>query len=187
MEKLDIVHTTPNDTPTIHWLFDEAINYQKRKGFIVWQGYDKEQLKNEMENGHQYKVTIDGKLACIFSVFYEDAIIWGEKEDGKSMYLHRIVVNPNFKGRKLFGKILDWAIEEGNQKKLHQIRMDTWAQNDNIISYYESYGFKFVGNTVTSDSKELAAHYRKQPLALLEYDLLKKEKKINSKLYAEYR
>ena len=88
---------------------------------------------------------------------------------GNSIYLHRIVVNPEFKGQRLFGTILDWAIEHSKQKGLSSIRMDTWAANPTIIDYYKSFGFAFIENYTTPDSEELPVHNRNLALTLLEY------------------
>lgn len=106
---------------------------------------------------------------------YADKIIWRDLDTGNSIYLHRIVVNPACKGQRLFGKILDWAIEHSKQKGLSSIRMDTWAANPTIIEYYKSFGFMFIENFTTPDSEELPVHNRNLALTLLEYKL-----KINS-------
>ena len=121
--------------------------------------------------GHHYKVVVDSTIAIVFSVRYADKIIWRDLDTGSSMYLHRIVVNPAYKGQRLFGKILDWAIEHSKQKGLSNIRMDTWAANPTIIEYYKSFGFKFIENFTTPDSEELPAHNRNLALTLLEYKL----------------
>lgn len=92
-------------------------------------------------------------------------------DKGKSIYLHRIVVNPEFKGQRQFGTILNWAIEHSKQKGLSSIRMDTWADNPTIINYYKSFGFRFVENYTTPDSEELPVHNRNLAMALLEYGL----------------
>jgi ribosomal protein S18 acetylase RimI-like enzyme len=78
-------------------------------------------------------------------------------------------VNPAFKGQKLFGRILDWAIDQSRTKGLTHIRMDTWANNPVIIDYYRSFGFKVVENYTTPDTNELPAHNRNLALTLLEY------------------
>ena len=171
MSDYKIIYTEPSDRETIHWIFEEAIAYQKRKGFPAWVGYDKKQLRDEMEKRQQYKIDIAGELACVFSVFHSDKVIWEEREKGDSIYLHRIVVHPNFKGQNMFRKILDWSIKYATEKGREHIRMDTWADNPNIIAYYKKHGFKFVDNFTTPDTEELAPHYRNQKLALLEYKI----------------
>jgi len=116
-------------------------------------------------------VVIDSNIAIVFSVCYTDRIIWREMDNGKSVYLHRIVVNPEFKGKKLFGIILDWSINHAKEKGLDSIRMDTWAANPTIIEYYKGFGFTFVENYTTPDTEELPVHNRNLALSLLEYKL----------------
>ncbi len=171
MESYKIVNTEKSDLEFSYWLFEEAIAYQKRKGYKVWNGYDKGILQSDVANRLHYKVTEGKHISCIFSICYSDKVIWKEKDQGDAVYLHRIVVNPNFKGQKQFGKILDWTIDHARKKNIKYIRMDTWADNPNIIEYYESFGLKFIGNSTTPDSEELPIQVRNLSLALLEYAL----------------
>ena len=94
-------------------------------------------------------------------------------DNANAIYLHRIVVNPEFKGRKLFGKILEWVIDHSKQKGISHIRMDTWAANPTIVDYYKKFGFSVIENYTTPDSDELPVHNRKLALTLLEYSLAK--------------
>jgi ribosomal protein S18 acetylase RimI-like enzyme len=92
-------------------------------------------------------------------------------ETGDSIYLHRIVVNPKFRGQRLFGLILEWAIHHAKDRGIKFIRMDTWANDQNIIDYYKGFGFRFIEDFNTPDIPELPVHNRNIPLALLEYNL----------------
>lgn len=168
---IEIKNTDVQDLAQIFALFEHSIKYQERKGYPVWANYDKNSIIKDIQEKNQYKVLIDSKIAIIFSVCYSDKIIWRHLDQGDSIYLHRIVVNPEFKGQKLFGKILDWVTEHSKRKGLSSIRMDTWAVNLTIIDYYKSFGFAFIENYTTPDSEELPVHNRNLPLALLEYKL----------------
>jgi GNAT superfamily N-acetyltransferase len=166
-----IENTNLADLEFIYGLFDQSILYQEKKGFPVWRNYDKATLLNDVRLGNQYKVTIHGQVAIVFSVCYSDKILWREMETGDSVYLHRIVVNPLFKGQRLFGRILDWAVGHAKQKGLSFIRMDTWAEDTTIKKYYEGFGFSYVGDYTTPDTSELPEHNRNLALTLLQYDL----------------
>jgi len=163
-----IVPTTTDDLPFIYNLFDLSIEYQEQKGFPVWRGYDKSSLLNDAHHGNQYKIIVDNEIAMAFSVCYSDTVIWREMENGTSVYLHRIVVNPIFKGQKLFGKVLRWTTDHARAKGLSSIRMDTWDNNPTLIDYYLSFGFRLIGHFVTPDTPELPAHNRKLPIVLME-------------------
>lgn len=169
MNAFKIINTTKQDLEFIYSLFEEAIAYQQRKNYPIWNGFDKDVLIKDVASKQQYKIVIDKEIACVFSVCKNDPLIWGEREKGDAIYLHRIVVNPKYKGYKQFEKILNWSIDFAKQEKIRFIRMDTWAHNSNILDYYKNYGFKFLENFTTSDSSELAIQNRNLEVALLEY------------------
>ena len=166
-----IKNTTSSDLQFVYELFDSSIIYQEKKGYPVWKNYDKSALVSDMNNKNQYKIIVDDQIAMVYSVCYADKILWRQMEKGDAIYLHRIVVNPAFKGQRLFGLILEWALQQAKSKGLKFIRMDTWADDPNIINYYKGFGFYFIEDFNTPDNSELPVHNRNVPLALLEYEL----------------
>jgi GNAT superfamily N-acetyltransferase len=167
----EVKNTEKCDLDFVFELFEHSIIYQEKHGYPVWKNYDKNAIVRDIENGNQYKVIVDSKIAIVFSVCYTDKVIWRSFENGDSIYLHRIVVNPEFKGQKLFGAIVEWAIEHCKKCGLKNIRMDTWAANPTIVNYYKAFGFKFIENYITPDSPDLPIHNRNLELTLLEYKL----------------
>ena len=167
-----IVNTTEDDLDTVYRIFDEAVQYQKRNNYPDWENYDKDVFKDDIRNQLHYKIVIDQHyIACVFSIRLTDKIIWRERDMDDAIYLHRIAVNPAFKGQRQFQKILDWSIEYAKQLGRQFIRMDTWANNPKIIEYYKGFGFVFLENFTTPDTEELPKHNRKLTLALLEYKI----------------
>ena len=164
-----VANTEMNDLEQVFSFFEESIKYQEKHGYPVWRNYDRNAIIRDIENKNHYKILVDSRIAMAFSVCYTDQVIWRDLDKGDSIYLHRIVVNPEFKGQKLFGKIVDWAIEHCKQNRLKNIRMDTWAANATIINYYKSFGFKFIEDYTTPDTIELPVHNRNLALTLLEY------------------
>ena len=164
-----IENTTSADLQVVYDLFELSIIYQEKKGYPVWKNYDKSALVNDVNNKNQYKIVIDEQISMVYSVCYSDKILWRQMENGDAIYLHRIVVNPQFKGKRMFGIILEWAIQHAKSKGFKFIRMDTWADDPNIINYYKGFGFYFIEDFNTPDIPELPVHNRNIPLALLEY------------------
>ncbi|MBZ0247846.1 MAG: GNAT family N-acetyltransferase, partial [Cyclobacteriaceae bacterium] len=170
-KRTKVINTTHDDLDTIYGLFESAIAYQRKNTYPVWKGYDKIALIKDIEEGNQYKITMGKDIAMLFSVCYSNPLIWGERENGNALYLHRIVVNPAYKGNKLFAMVLAWSIFHGRLNKIPFIRMDTWADNPIMINYYKSFGFYFVDECITPDSEELAVQNRNLKVALLEYKI----------------
>lgn len=167
-DEFRILNTTKEDFDTILWLFEQAINLQGKNGYKVWEGIDKNALTKDIDEGLQYKIVRDNNILCIFSIQYNDPFIWRDRDQNDAIYLHRIVVNPDFKGQKQFQKVLNWAIEIARQKNLKCLRMDTWADNKKIIDYYRSFGFEFIENYKTTNAAELPIQNRNLNVALLE-------------------
>ena len=164
-----IENTTSADLQVVYDLFELSIIYQEKKGYPVWKNYDKSALVKDVNNKNQYKIVIDEQISMVYSVCYSDKILWRQMENGDAIYLHRIVVNPQFKGKRMFGIILEWAIQHAKSKGFKFIRMDTWADDPNIINYYKGFGFYFIEDFNTPDIPALPVHNRNIPLALLEY------------------
>jgi hypothetical protein len=171
LELISIIHTEIEDLPVIRWLLEEAILYQKKNGYVSWTNFDLDVISNDIKENLQYKILIQNEIACVFSVVYSDKAIWKIKENGNALYFHRILVNPKHKGKRLFGKILAWGIQDAKNKARQFIRMDTWADNPTIISYYETFGFKLIKNIITSEDPQLAKQYWNKFLALMEYTI----------------
>ncbi len=170
-EFYQIENTSTKDLNFIYTLFEEAIIYIKKHNYIGWTTYDKNFIKQDINKKLQFKITNGNDIMCVFSICYSDVLIWREMEKGDAIYLHRIVVNPKFKGQKQFEKLLNWIVNFAKEKKLKYIRMDTWAENPNIIEYYKSYGFQFLENYTTPNTPELPEQHRNLKVALLEIKL----------------
>lgn len=167
-----ITNATTEDLPIIYHLFEEAIHFQKINNYIGWNNYDKEFIQADVQNNLLCKIVAKDEIACIFSICFTDKLIWREKESGDAIYLHRIVLNRKFKGEKLFAKVLDWTLQFALSKNLSYIRMDTWAENEKIITYYKGYGFSFIENYRTPDTDDLPIQYRNLHIALLEKKII---------------
>jgi ribosomal protein S18 acetylase RimI-like enzyme len=167
-DNFKIVNTTKEDLDKILWLFEQAMDLQGKNGYKVWSGIDKIALEKDIENGLQYKIVKDNDILCIFSIQHNDPFIWRDRDRDDAVYLHRIVVNPNFKGQRQFEKVLDWAKYFAREKNLKFVRMDTWADNEKIIDYYKSFGFEFIEYYRTTDASELPIQNRNLNVALLE-------------------
>jgi aspartate racemase len=163
-----IQHASLDDFGTICQLFDSAISFQKENQYIGWNQYDEEYILQDIHNKFLFKVMKGDSIVCIFSICFKDQLIWRDKEKGDAIYLHRIVLNQMFKGEKAFKRILDWSKAFAAENQLKFIRMDTWADNEKLISYYKTYGFTFIENYTTPDTKDLPAQHRNLKVGLLQ-------------------
>lgn len=168
VENVKVINTSVQDWAQIKWLFDEALKLQNKNDYKVWKSIDEIALKQDIINQLQYKIIEGEKILCLFSIQHNDPFIWQDKDQNDAIYLHRIVTNPNFKGQRLFEKVLNWAFKFAKQNNRKHLRMDTWADNHQLIDYYKSFGFRFIENYKTTDTDELPLQNRNLNVALLE-------------------
>ncbi len=169
---MEIINSTPDDTETIFKLYDDAVAYQKKIFNKHWQPFERGMVEREIKEERQWKI-IDShnNILCIFAISYNDPEIWEAKDTDPSIYLHRIVSNPLFRGSNFVKEIIDWAGIFGKTNTRKFIRLDTWADNEKLISYYKKCGFTLVGITTPTKTAGLPKHYNLISLSLFEIEI----------------
>lgn len=161
-----------NDTDAIFGLYDLATVYQKTKFSKSWSGFERELIEREIGDGRLWKIVEGSGISCIFSIAFSDALIWGEKDQDSAIYLHRIAVNPAFRGRGYVREIIEWARDYAYDRGIKFIRLDTFGDNQELIAYYIKCGFTFLGLTSPQNTRDLPAHYEGISLSLFEIEVL---------------
>lgn len=157
---MNIQNSTIEDIDTIFELYDKAIAFQKTVFNKTWEGFERSLIATEIAEKRQWKIVMDGEVACIFAVAFSDEAIWKERNKQPSIFIHRIVTNPKFRNQNLVLKIIDWARVFCQTNGLEFIRIDTWGDNPRLISYYEKCGFTFIDTIDISQAEGLPIHYR---------------------------
>jgi ribosomal protein S18 acetylase RimI-like enzyme len=168
---MQIVNADLEDIETIFDLYDRAIEFQKTKFDKHWLGFDVALVEREIRENRLWKIIENERIACIFSITFSDPLLWGEKEDNAAIYIHRIVTNPEFRGRGFVRIITNWAKDYARSIGKKFIRMDTWGDNRKLIDYYKDCGFDFLGLTTPAKTENLPKHYEGISLSLFEINL----------------
>jgi hypothetical protein len=166
-----ITNSTQQDIDTIFALYDEAVKFQKTVFNKQWQGFDRSLIETEISENRQWKIVVNGEIACIFAITFHDPLIWKEKDRDPAIYIHRIVTNPKFRGGAYVNEIVRWSKEYARSLNKKYIRMDTWGDNERLKEYYLSCGFDYLGVTSMEDTNGLPKHYEGLSLSLFEIKL----------------
>jgi ribosomal protein S18 acetylase RimI-like enzyme len=92
-------------------------------------------------------------------VAYNDPLLWGEKDKNDAIYLHRIATHPQYKGKQLIRNVIEWSHVHARSLNRKFIRMDTWADNDQLRDYYINAGFTLMGKQFIEKNQSLPMHY----------------------------
>lgn len=168
---MQITNSDIKDLDTIFQFFDAAITYQKKNGYQLWPQFNKAMIETEIKEKRHWKIKDRDQIFCVFSVMYNDPVIWGEMDKDPSVYLHRIAVNPEFKGKGMVKIIKDWAIQHAKENNKKYLRMDTWGNNETIRNYYIKCGFNYIGQQQLKKTEGLPEHYGGNLLSLFQNEV----------------
>jgi ribosomal protein S18 acetylase RimI-like enzyme len=165
---MTIIPTTPDDLGTLAELFDQAIRFQRSKYYNYWLGMNKPLIEKEINERLHWKVMEGDRIACFFSIAFTDPLVWDKRDVEPSIYLHRIVTNPVFRGRGYVKDITAWAGAFGAETGKQFIRLDTHVANKRLNSYYRECGYTFCGVKIFKDQDPVPKHYLGEGLSLYE-------------------
>jgi ribosomal protein S18 acetylase RimI-like enzyme len=170
-----IKNVVPEDIEEVFALYKTAANYQKeKKTVIVWPNFDREMVAIEIAENRQFKLLVQNEVACVWALTFSDLQIWEDSKEDRAVYLHRIAVNPNFRGNHYIDTIVNWAKEFALKKDIQYIRLDTLGENLGLIKHYKHAGFDFLGLFNLKNTADLPDHYKLAPVCLFEIDLHRK-------------
>ncbi|HEY2720874.1 MAG TPA: GNAT family N-acetyltransferase, partial [Chitinophagaceae bacterium] len=121
--------------------------------------------------GRQWKLITRGQIACVWAVTFNDKEIWEEKEKNDAIYLHRIAVNPSFRGSRFIDVIVGWAKAYALGLEKKYVRLDTLGQNTGLIKHYSSAGFTFLGMFQLKNVDSLPEHYHRERNSCLLFEI----------------
>lgn len=164
----EVQNSNINDIDEIFRLYKIATNFQKTRFTSYWPEFDRALIEAEISTNRQWKIVIDGKIACIWATTFYDPQIWEERNEDPAVYIHRIATNPDFRGQNLVVQIVTWAKIYAIENQKQFIRMDTVGENLGLISYYTKCGFDFLGLLKLKNTEGLPAHYNNATVSLFQ-------------------
>ena len=160
------------DITEIFWLYRIAADYQRSKQtVVVWPEFERQLVETEIAENRQWKLIIDDEIACIWAVTFNDEQIWEERNADAAVYIHRIAVNPRFRGKNFVSLIVAWAKKYAKSNGKDFVRLDTLGNNTKLIAHYTSAGFNFLGMYDLKNTEGLPDHYHNVPACLFEIKL----------------
>lgn len=160
------------DIESIMELYEAARQLQTERKMVTWPFFDESFITREIREYRQWKISINNSIACNWAITFEDREIWGPKDRGDSIYIHRITTRPDFRGNRYIDNIVEWAKQYALQKGKQYVRLDTLGNNIKLIEHYTSAGFQFLGMLKLTNTASLPSHYQNEPnCCLFEIDL----------------
>lgn len=169
MGSMKIINSTISDIEAIFKLYEIATSFQKKKfPDNQWPIFSRALVETEIKENRQWKLLINGQIACIWAITFSDPQIWEDSNDDLAIYIHRIATNPNYRGQNFVSIIVEWAKSYSTDRQISYIRMDTCGNNHKLIAHYTKCGFDFMGMTKLKNTNALPSHYIDADVCLFE-------------------
>ena len=165
---MKIVNSTPEDIEEIFRLYRIATTYMASRSTVSWPEFDRKMVEREISENHQWKMILNNQIACVWATTFSDPLIWDEKNQDPSVYIHRIATHPDSRGRNLVKSIVEWAKEFAKANNKKYIRLDTVGENLGLIKHYQHCGFNFLGLHKLKSTEGLPEHYENASVSLFE-------------------
>lgn len=117
-----------------------------------WNEYypNKIAFKNDVSRNELFVLKENNALiGCIvISTFMDNEykpISW-LTENNRNIYIHRLAIHPKFQRKGYAQKLMDFAEIFAKENNYLSIRLDTFSQNKRNQKFYESRGYKRLGN-----------------------------------------
>ncbi len=166
-----IKNSTTQDLEVILQLYTHARTYQSAKGAVPWPIITSEVITSEVSEKRQWKMVLEGKVCCVWVTTFTDPYIWGEKNADPSLYIHRIAIDPIFRGKNLVGELIEWSKKYALTHQKDYIRLDTVGYNKPLIDHYTKNGFSYLGGIHLKANSNLPSHYHDAEVSLFEMNL----------------
>ncbi len=172
MNNIQIKNSVAADIPEIFRLYSIAAAYQKSKQtVVVWPQFDRLLVETEVAENRQWKLIMDGQIACVWATTFTDEQIWEERNADAAVYIHRIATHTDFRGNNFVSVIAEWAKQYAKANGKDFVRLDTLGNNTKLIDYYTRAGFRFLGMFNLKNTDGLPDHYQYVPACLFEIKL----------------
>jgi hypothetical protein len=165
---MNIEPASVGDLPRIQAAYAEGRRKQQERGTLVWPEFSDASLIAEIQAQQLFRVMDNDGMVGTFAISYDDQAVWGDRDRGAHVYLHRISRSPSGTSPGLLRSVIDWACTHSRALQREGIRMDTAAASGQLVAYYEQAGFAVVGRHVIGPDPMLPSHYHGTEVALFE-------------------
>ncbi len=127
-------------------LMREAAQVMVDRGIEQWKPemFDADTVRSYFDTRRIFLLTAEDRPAGLFTLQEGDPAYWAEADDDRYLYLHRLTVRPEFRGRDYGGFMLRFAEQEAARKGKLGLRLDCVAHLPSLNDYYVRSGFRFV-------------------------------------------
>lgn len=119
------------------WLDSRGIKQWNPGTFRRAEAYFAESIRR----GEVYLGFLDNQVIGTLRLLLEDPIVWPEIKENDAIYVYNLAVRRAWAGEGLGARLLQWGESHARSLGRDYIRLDCFANNDFLCSYYQEAAF----------------------------------------------
>lgn len=141
----------PSDLDTIYKLTQACAKAMIAKNIYQWNEHypKKERFQTDIELQELYvfeETRIKGIIVLTEIMDDEYFPIEWLTKNNNNLYIHRLAVHPDYWGKGYAQRLMNFAEEFAKKKRYQSIRLDTFSQNKRNQKFYETRGYRRLGD-----------------------------------------
>lgn len=155
---------TPLDLDSIKKLTEACAIALQQKDIFQWNEHypSREKLQQDIETGELFILKENNKLSgiIVLTPHMDEEYIPIEwlTSNGNNLYVHRLATHPDSWGSGNGQKLMDFAEKFAKENGYESVRLDTFSQNLRNQKFYESRGYKKLGDIYFPKQSEHPFH-----------------------------
>ncbi|MET7476679.1 tyrosine-protein phosphatase [Streptomyces sp. NPDC005648] len=143
---------TPSDAPALVRLRDTAALWQLARGIDQWKPGEKTEahFTARMREGEVWLAHADTRLTGAWELWWDDVAAWGPRPSDAG-YIHRLMTTPHTSPPGTGHRMLTEAESRIRATGRPYARLDCLASNPRLRAYYESAGYRVVGEQAAKE------------------------------------
>lgn len=143
-----------HEFPLVVKLLRDAADWLHARKIDQWrflrEGGEDEEIREGVLSGKTYLARQNDEIIGTFTLYdlqsEWDAYVWGERSDD-AVYLHRLAVVRDGRGRGIGRKLISWIEDECRSRDTDFLRLDCVAGNERLNRYYLHQDFVSLGTS----------------------------------------
>lgn len=149
------------DIPFIEKILYDAVVWMDANNISNLWNYDNIKWENLSKN---YKIEdfciaiYDNVPVGCVAITDVDATYWPDIKKGTSLYLHKLAVKREARGKGISKELIDYVKQKAYCQNINSIRLDCNAKRGKLRMVYENQGFQWVKNVLTDKGYEMSLY-----------------------------
>lgn len=140
-----------SDADKIMEVINNAVTDMEAEGIHQWDSIypNINVINNDIDEGNLYAYMDKGiiKGIIVLNEFQDEEykLVKWQQDQGEALVIHRLCIDPEFKGRGLARSFIKFAEKFGRDNNYHTIRLDAFSENKHALNLYKKNGYQLRG------------------------------------------